>query len=207
MERKKEYDYLEQFANLAKFSLDSAEILHKTLKEFDVNTLSEKVIEMHNIEHSADIAKHDMLNRLLKEFLPPIEREDIISLSQKIDDVTDAVEDVMIKIDMFNVKYIRPEILQFTELIVSCCNAMYVAVEEFKNFKKSKTLSTKVIEINTLEEEGDALYVNTVRNLFQTSKDPVELLVWTEILHRLERCCDGCEDVANDLESIVMKNS
>ena len=207
MKNKNSYSYFENFVNLSKFSLSSAELLNKTLKEFDVKNISEKVKEMHHIEHSADIAKHDMLNRLVKEFLPPIEREDIISLSQKIDDVTDSVEDVLIYIDIFNVKSIRPEIFKFTELIMDCCRSMDVALVEFQNFKNSKTLHTKIIEINRWEEDGDTLYVEAVRNLYKTSKDPIELMVWTEILHRLEMCCDACEDVANDIENIVMKNS
>jgi len=203
----KDYNYFEAFINLSKFSLNSAEILNKTLREFEVKDIEEKIREMHNIEHSADIAKHDMLNRLVKEFLPPIEREDIISLSQKIDDVTDAIEDVLMCIDIFNVQTIRPEILKFTEMIMDCCKSMDVALVEFQNFKRSKKLHAEIIEINRLEEEGDALYVNGVRNLYKTTKDPVELMVWTEIFRRLEKCCDNCEDVANDIENIVMKNS
>ncbi len=207
MKNSKDYNYFEAFVNLSKFSLKSAEILNKTLREFNPSEIETKIREMHNIEHSADVAKHDMLNRLMKEFLPPIEREDITSLSQKIDDVTDAVEDVLIYIHIFNVQKIRPEISKFTELIMECCKSVDVALNEFQNFRKSKKLHSIIVEINRLEEEGDALYVNGVRNLFRTSKDPLEIMVWTEIYHRLERCCDACEDVANDIENIVMKNS
>ncbi|MDF2801935.1 MAG: hypothetical protein K0S61_1838 [Anaerocolumna sp.] len=207
MAGKRDYNYFEAFIGLSKFSMQSALILSKTLKEFDVKKIETKIVEMHNIEHTADIAKHDLLARLVKEFLPPIEREDIISLSQKIDDVTDAIEDVLLCVDMFNVQTIRPEILKFTETIVACCKSMDTALVEFQSFKKSKKLHAEVVEINRLEEEGDALYVNGVRNLYKTVTDPVELMVWTEVYRRLEKCCDACEDVANDIESIVMKNS
>ncbi len=78
---------------------------------------------------------------------------------------------------------------------------------EFQNFKHSKTLHDKVVEINRLEEVGDGLYFEMMSNLFRSSKDPVELMTWTEILHKLEKCCDNCEDVANVIEQIVMKNS
>jgi uncharacterized protein Yka (UPF0111/DUF47 family) len=138
MKNSKDYNYFTAFVELSKFSLSSAEILNKTLREFDVKTIDNKIQEMHNIEHSADIAKHDLLNRLVKEFLPPIEREDIISLSQKIDDVTDAIEDVLLCINMFNVQSIRSEILQFTQMIVDCCKSMNVTLVEFESFKKSK---------------------------------------------------------------------
>jgi predicted phosphate transport protein (TIGR00153 family) len=207
MKRKNDYNYFDAFANLSKFSYDLAISLHDTLKNFDPNTITAKVKAAHQIEHSADLAKHDIMNRLVKEFLPPIEREDITSLTQEIDDVTDSVEDVLIYVDMFNIQTIRPEILKFTELLVSCCKAMDEALEEFKNWKSSKKLHDNIIEINRLEEVGDALYVDSMRNLYHTSKDPIELMCWTEILHRLEKCADNCEDVANIIESIVMKNS
>ncbi|MDF2542801.1 MAG: hypothetical protein K0S47_2519 [Herbinix sp.] len=207
MGKKNDFNYFSAFINLSKHSLNLAEILNKTLHEFDPKYVTEKRKEMHQIEHNADLAKHEVMNRLVKEFLPPIEREDITDLCQNIDEVTDAIEDVIIYIDMFNIQSIRPEILKFTELIVECCKTMHTAVEEFANFKGSKTLHSKIIEVNRMEEEGDALYVDAVRKLYQTSKDPIELMTWTEILHRLEKCCDECEDVADSIESIVMKNS
>jgi len=207
MKMKNSYNYFDAFANLSKYSYDLAVTLHNTLTNFDPKQITAKVKEAHQIEHEADNAKHDIMNRLVKEFLPPIEREDITSLTQEIDDVTDSVEDVLIYIDMFNIQTIRPEVLKFTALIVSCCQAMDEALSDFKNFKNSKKLREKIIEINHLEEAGDALYVDMVRDLFHTSKDPVELLCWSEVLHRLEKCCDNCEDVANVIESIVMKNS
>lgn len=207
MKKKNDYNYFEAFANLSKYSYDLAVSVNDTFHNFNHNEMADKVKEAHHIEHSADLAKHDVMNRLVKEFLPPIEREDITALTQEIDDVTDSVEDVMIYIDMFNIQTIRPEMLKFTELIVACCKAMSDALVEFKSFKNSKTLRNFIIEINHLEEEGDALYVELMRNLYHTSKDPIELMCWTEILHRLEKCCDNCEDVANIIESIIMKNS
>lgn len=207
MKRKNEYNYFDAFSNLSKYSYNLAVMLHETLSSFNPNNISDKVKAAHEIEHNADLAKHDIMNRLVKEFLPPIEREDITSLTQEIDDVTDSVEDVLIYVDMFNIQKIRPEILKFTELLVSCCKAMDDALEEFKNWKNSKKLHSLIIEINRQEEVGDALYVDSMRNLYHTSKDPIELMCWTEILHRLEKCADNCEDVANIIEGIIMKNS
>jgi len=204
---KKGFNYFEAFVDLSKYSLSSAEILHKTLAHFKASDLHQRVKEMHEIEHNADIAKHELMNHLVKEFLPPIEREDIINLSQEIDDVTDSVEDVLLFINMFNIKEIRDEVLKFTELISTCCKSMYDALVEFQNFKNSKILHEKIIEINHLEEVGDGLYMEMMHNLYASSKDPVELMTWTEILHRLEKCCDTCEDVADTIEQIVMKNS
>ncbi|HKL99621.1 MAG TPA: DUF47 family protein [Mobilitalea sp.] len=207
MSRKNDYNYFDGFIKLSKFSLNSAELLHKTLSNFNANEIAEKVKEMHQIEHTADLAKHEIMDHLVKEFLPPIEREDITNLSQEIDDVIDSVEDVLLFINMFNIKTIKPEVLQFIKLIERCCKCMDEALVEFKNFRNNKKLHEKIIEINHLEEEGDGLYVDMICNLYRTSTDPIELMTWTEIMHRLEICCDNCEDVADIIEGIVMKNS
>lgn len=205
--RKNGYNYFETFVQLSKFASISAEMLHKTLDNFDPAHITAKVAEMHTIEHNADLAKHELINHLVKEFLPPIEREDITNLSQEIDDVTDSVEDVLIFISMFNIQKIRPEVLQFVALIEKCCKSLDDALIEFKNFKNSKKLHEKIIDVNEFEEEADRLYVDMIRNLYKTSTDPIELMTWTEIMHRLELCCDNCEDVADVIEEIVMKNS
>lgn len=207
MKNNKNYNYFKAFIELSSYSTKAAEILMNTLKNFDSSKIEEHIKEIHNVEHSADLANHELINRLIKEFLPPIEREDIISLAKKIDDVTDAIEDVLIAINMYNIQTIRTEVFKFIDVIMKCCNSMHTALVEFENFKKSKNLHNEIIAINELEEEGDALYVNGVKDLYQKCKDPIELMVWTEIYNRLEKCCDKFEHVADDIENIVMKNS
>ncbi len=207
MGKKRDYNYYDKFVELVDYSCKSATILNDTLINFNVNTIEKKLEELHNLEHSADLAKHELMHQLAGEFIAPIEREDIVSLSQEIDDITDAIEDVLIKIHMYNVTTIRPEVFEFTKLLTKCCSALKVALEEFHNFKKSSTLKKKLIEVNELEEKGDTLYYNTVFKLYRNCKDPVELLVWTEIYDHLEKCCDACEEVADVIESVVMKNS
>lgn len=207
MANSKDFNYFKAFVELSTASLKAAELLSSVLHNFNVNKLEEKVKEMHTIEHNADIKRHEIMNRLVKEFLPPIEREDIISLADNVDDVVDSIEDVLIGIDMYNVQSIRPEIIKFTEVIMDCCNSMSAALTEFEHFKRSQKLHAAIIEVNRLEEVADELYINGVRGLYKNIKDPIELMVWTEIYFLLEKCCDSCEEVANDIENIVMKNS
>lgn len=207
MAKRSGYDYFKKLEDLVDYSCRAAELLHNTLINFNINTIDAKIDEIHEIEHSADLAKHDMITRLTKEFIPPIEREDLVSLSQEIDDITDCIEDVLIKIHMFNVSKIKPEVEEFSLLIKECCYTLKIAMKEFSNFKKSSTLKEKIIEVNQLEEKGDKLYYQTVHNLFVKSKDPLELLVWKEIYEYFEKCYDACEEAADVMESIVMKNS
>lgn len=205
--REKRYNYFEAFVELSQFSLKAAELLTKTLNDFDKSNLDDTLKEMHVIEHTADNKKHEVLNKLAKEFLPPIEREDIISLSEKIDDVTDMVEDVLINISMFNVDSIPRNVIEFTDVVLKCCRSMISACVEFENFKKSKKLHDAIVEINRLEEVGDSLYVNSVRELYRSNLQAIDLIIWKDMFASLEKCCDACEDVANAIENIVMKNS
>lgn len=207
MARKRSYDYYEGFVNLVGYSCKAAHMLNDILRRFDPDTAEEVMNSIHEIEHAADSAKHEMMQVLLHEFLPPIEREDITELAQRIDDVTDAVEDVIVKIYTFNIRSIRPEALDFMDIIVSCCDMLKKAMQEFSNFKKSTLLAECIIEINRLESDGDLLYTKAMRDLHVNSTDPIEIMVWSKTFNYFEGCCDACEDVANTLESIIMKNS
>lgn len=204
---KKQHDYFETFQILVDYSAQAAESLYDSFKDFDPSTLNDRRDAMHEIEHKADEAKHIMMGKLAAEFVTPIEREDILQLANEIDEVTDKVEDVLIRIYMYNVQTIRPEALAFAGVIKNCCTDLQVAMKEFANFRKSSTLHQCIVDVNTMEEEGDALYISSMRELYTTEKDAIQVLIWSEIYDKLEECCDACEHVANVLESIVMKNS
>lgn len=207
MGSKRDFNYFEAFVQLVDYSCQSAEILDTSLKRFDHQGLAEMMTNLHGIEHAADMGKHDMMNRLAREFISPIEREDIIELGQEIDNVTDSIEDVLMGIYMYNIQVIRPEALDFVDVIVQCCNALKKTMEDFQNFRKSTTIHDSIVEINRLEEVGDRLYTEAVRSLYLNCQDPIETVSWTEIFDRLESCCDACEHVANVVESVVMKNT
>ena len=164
------------------------------------NFIEDKLDELHRIEHDADKKKHEMMAVLVKAFITPIEREDIILLSQSIDEVTDKIEDVLIRIYINNVQQIRPEALAFIKVIIRCCEAL-------KEVRKSKTLHGLIIEINALEEEGDSLFIDSMRSLHAEVTDPIKIIAWREIYVYLEKCCDACEHVADVVESVIMKNT
>lgn len=207
MARKNEVDYFQMFVKATEYSVKAASLLHNTLGEYDPEKLQEKIKEMHEVERDADFAKHELNRALARAFITPIEREDIMLLSERLDDVTDGIEDVLIRLYMFNVLSIREDVLDFSRMIYDCCEAMRVTMTEFSNFRKSNSINDSIVEINRLEEEGDTLYTKAVRKLYMTSQNPVELMVWREIFDRMEKCCDACEHVANCVESVIMKNT
>ena len=135
---KKGYNYFDTFVKMVDYSCQTANILNQTLLAYDPLDLEAQLYEIHQIEHKADMEQHEMRNVLAKEFIAPIEREDILSLSQEIDDVTDAVEDVLMRMHMFNITSIREEALEFSQLILSCCEALKKAMEDFHDFRKKQ---------------------------------------------------------------------
>lgn len=207
MGRKREYDYFDMFVKGVGYSCKAAHMLEDTLAHFDPDSLQIKLKDIHAIEHGADILKHDMMKELSRAFITPIEREDIILLSQEIDNVTDAIEDVLMRVYMYNVLSIRDEASEFTAILLQCCNALEDAMREFHNFRKSGSINENIVEVNRLEETGDALYTRAVRRLYTTCHEPIELMVWRDLFDRMEKCCDACEHVANIMESVIMKNS
>lgn len=207
LKRKKEYNYFSELEKMADFSYEAAVFLRKALGDFKMAEMEKKVIKMHEIEHNADLRKQDMMNRMAKEFMTPIDREDIIDLAQSLDNVTDEVEEVLMKIHVFQVRELKTDALDFAELVVRCCAALKESMKEFSRFHKSKSLAAKLLEIHKLEEEADALYAKSVKMLFLNSQDPIELFVWTQIYDCLEECSDACDEVAEVIESVVMKNT
>lgn len=207
MAMKSDFDYFKMFTRAAEYSEQAAALLREVMTDFNPEALSEKMKEIHAVEHAADQAKHDMNRALARAFITPIEREDIMLLSQQLDDVTDDIEDVVLRMYMFNVLSVREEALEFASLIYKCCEAMRDMLREFPHFRKSGSILENIVEINRLEEVGDALYTKAVRRLYLSTQNAVELMVWREIFDRMEKCCDACEHVANAVESIIMKNT
>ena len=207
MAKKQDSFYFDTFIACLDYACQAAQLLNRAMQDFDPAQIKEKLDEMHAVEHAADGKKHELLNVLAKAFITPIEREDIILLSQNIDEVTDKIEDVLLRIYCNNVQSIRPEALELSRLVIRCCEeAKHMAVE-FSDFKRSKRLRDHIIRINTLEEEADQQFINSMRTLHTTCSDPIEIIVWREIFLYLEKCVDACEHVADTVESVVMKNS
>jgi len=207
MAKKENNYYYETFSKCISYACEAAELLQGCVDSYDASNLKVQADKMHRIEHTADGVKHEMMERLMKEFLPPIEREDIVELSHAIDDVADCAEDILQAMYMYNITALRPEVKEFASIISRSCKAMMEMGKELHNFRKSALLKEKIIEINALEEEADRLYMEAIHRLYTEEKDAVYILSWTTMYNCLEKCCDSCEDVADMVEQIVMKNS
>lgn len=207
MGKNKSYNYFDTFIQGVDYSRQCAKMLHDSLQNFDISKTKERMETIHTIEHSADLAKHEMMSHLLREFITPIDREDIIILADAIDDLTDSIEDVMMHLYIYNIRELRPEAIEFSSVIMSCCDELKKMLVEFSNFKKSSTIESLLISVNEKEDEGDIIYAKSIRNLYTNCEDTIQILAWTGLFEKLEKCCDKCEDVADAVQSIIMQNT
>lgn len=206
--RERKFDYFAKFIQMSSTCEEGARLLKEILEEYDPVGLKESTEKMKDLVEESEKIKHSVVNQLVVEFIPPIEREDILSLSHGLHDVLENIEDVILGLYMFRVRDLIPEILEFTSYIENGVEKIRELLVEFENFKKSKNMKDKVLEINRIKEKADLLYVNAMRDLYDYSKsfDPRMIITWTRLLDRLERTIGSIVKAANQIEIIVLKN-
>ncbi len=205
--KKDEYNYFDEFANNSTYIVESAEILKETVENYSQEKLRENIISVHKLENDADKALHRMREVLVKDFLPPIDREDIVLIGHRLDDIEDYIDEILINFNILDIESVRDDVLEFTDLLIECAHSVKDALENFKNFKKADVVKQKSIAINVLEEKADKLYEKAMKRLYKEEKNPIEIIKWTTIYNCLENTTDACERVGDCLEDIVMKNS
>ena len=199
--------YFDNFAQCAELSKKAAVYLVECLENYDPEKIEEMLKNMHEIEHTADMRKHEMNDALAKAFVTPIDREDLDMLSQNLDHVTDKLEEIIQKFYIFNIQTVDSSAVDFAKKIVKSCELLCSLMEEFENFKRSGKIRELIIELNDAEEECDQLYLSTMRNLTKESNDVLTMLSWRDIYECLEGCSDACEHVSECVGSVIMKNT
>ena len=205
--RKEEYCYFNEFINNSGYILTSAEVLKETVQNYSMEKLQENITKVHKLENEADKALHKMRNYLIKDFLPPIDREDIVLIGHRLDDIEDYIDEILINFNILNIEKMRDDVVEFTDLLIECAKSVKDALEDFRNFKKADSVKAKVIAINELEEKADRLYEKVMKKLYTEEKDLIEIIKWTTIYGCLENTTDACERIGDSIEDVIMKNS
>ena len=205
MAKKKNFNYFEKFTEQMSLSKKAAEQLMDMIENY--SDVSAKADLIHNTEHEADIILHDILEELNRSFITPIDREDILALTQELDDITDSIEDVANLFDMLSITEVKPEALEMAKLILIGCEMLYDAIAEFSRFKNSKIISDLIIKVNKAEEDGDRMHRSVIKAMYLNEKDPITIMKWKEIFNTMENVLDDCEDVADLLGGLIIKNS
>ena len=163
----------------------------------------EKADEIKEVEHKCDSLTHEVLQRLNRTFVTPLDREDIYALARSLDDVMDAIDASAAVVRLYRLTAVRFGARELAQVITASVKQVRQALEAMA---QHKGLIAQAIEINRLENEADRIHQQAVSRLFEDEHDPIMVMKWKETLDFLENATDRCEDVANVLESVMVKH-
>ncbi|HUJ23415.1 MAG TPA: DUF47 family protein [Bryobacteraceae bacterium] len=200
----REEKFYSLFLNQVDIITEAARLLLQGVKAGE-SRLADVAKEIKKLEHNGDDVIHEIFTRLNHTFITPLDPEDIHSLSSKLDDVLDGIEDAVHRMVAYRVSPIPHGMVELSEMIYVCSRTMKKAFEALHD--KKKEVTEHCIEINRLENEADHLMRGLVAELFEKEKDCITLIKTKEIYEFLETTMDHCEDVADVLGNVVVKNS
>jgi len=200
----KDVDFFSAFEQAGRNLIDASAVLVELFDSFD--KLDEKVARIQDIEHNNDDLTHQTMKKLGQTFVTPIDREDIHALATSLDDVLDFLWAAGDRVLLFGVPETRPGAAALARSLHENTTIVHRAMRELRQKKYAAALES-CIEINRLENEADEIFRKEIAGLFTTEKDPILIIKWKEILEHLEIATDKCEDVANTIESVVLKHA
>lgn len=201
----KSTEFFDLFEKAADNILHGARLLDDFVS--DHTRLEEKLKKLEDTEHVGDQITHDTMGMLNRTFITPLDREDIHLLISKMDDILDLIYGTANRIVLYKVPPPGDDMKRVVRSLVRAVEEVSKAVPRLRNMKKPEMILAQCIEINRLENEADDALRLAISNLFEREKDPIKVIKEKEILENLEYATDCCEDVANVLEGIVLKNA
>ncbi len=201
----KEENFFELFDQMAQVLVDASVCLHDLTTDYaDIDAKTHALREM---EKRSDRISGEIDSHLNTSFITPIDREDIHSLASAMDDVMDYIEASADRMKLYRVDAPRDEAIELSAILIEGTKLICTAVTALTDLRHIDKVLKPCIEINKLENQADQVHRKALTRLFKEETKPLEIAKWQEIFGRLETATDRCEDVANVLESIVVKNA
>jgi uncharacterized protein len=197
--------FFELFTSVATLNVEAARTLRELFKA-PPEKRTYLVETIKRLEHQADQVTHELVTRLDRSFITPLDREDIHMLASRLDDVLDRIDGTARRSAIFRVEKPPEGVLVLADVIARATEQLLNAVKVLENAKPGVVVKA-CIEVKRLEEEGDSAYSEWLGRLFDEERDPIALVKWKEIYDTMEKTLDQAEDVANVLESIAIKHS
>jgi len=194
--------FFEAFNTLAEKIVLGAGLLHEMMEKWD--RPEETAHRIKALEHECDEITHDLMRRLNRTFITPFDREDIHDLASKLDDVMDFIDNTANRMVVYRFQAPPPEMAAISDVLMRQSAVLREAVA---NVKQADHILAKCIEIHSLENEGDRIFHSGIARLFSSVTDPIEVIKQKDLLETVEKATDKCEDAANVLESIMLKNA
>jgi predicted phosphate transport protein (TIGR00153 family) len=198
----REERFFDDFVAMAKQIHHGATLLEAMLAP--ERPIWDKADEIKEVEHECDNLTHQIIQRLHRTFVTPLDREDIFGLARSLDDVMDAIDASAAIVRLYQIELVRPDARVLARIIKASVEQVVIALQALE---RKVGVAEPAVEINRLENEADRAHQAAVRLLFEEERDPVVIIKWKEILDFLEEATDRCEDVANVLEGVVVKNA
>ena len=198
----KEEQYFDLFLQMTVYISDAARELKEMLadKNYDYAEYAKRI---KGLEHACDELTHSISTRLNKSFITPFDREDIYLMSSALDDIVDLIDDAATAIIIFDVREIKDYARDLADVIERMAVQLKAIVA---TLQKPKGITQRLVEIHRLENEGDDTYHAAIRELFREEHDALTVLKWKDVYEKLEAAIDRCENVANIIESVIIKH-
>ena len=195
-------EFYDLFNQAAANAVDISQRLIVLLNDFPERA-DEGMRDIKELEHQGDRLTHELVDLINRTFVTPFDRDDMFRLAGVLDDICDHVDDSAEKIVGYGVREVHDQARQQAQVIQRCATKLAEAISLLEGFKDSRR---QLIELRTLEDEGDRLSRAAIAGLFAGDPDPVSLVRWKDIHEQLEEAVDACENAADVLEAILVKN-
>lgn len=163
-------------------------------------------LEAKRIEHEADEVFHKFVDRLNRTFVTPFDREDLYLLANELDNIVDQLENVMSNIVIYRVKVRREVLGKFTDLFLRAARSLKDLIASLAQQKYSDEVKQLIIALHSYEDEGDVHFARYLGELFEHAEDPLNVILWKDLIENLEQVADVFQDVSNVVESVLVKS-
>ena len=169
----------------------------------DPSRIDELVVKVKAEEHAADKLTYEIMQRIDRSFVTPLDREDIHMLANRLDNVVDLLDGTARRSVMFRINERRQPAIDLMDVLAECARVLAAGVKEIRN---STAVHKAARQVKELEEKADAIYSKAIADLFAGTPDAIEVIKWKEILEHMEAALDRCEDIADVVQGIVIEN-
>ncbi|MDD7307508.1 MAG: DUF47 family protein [Eubacteriales bacterium] len=173
----------------------------------DYSNVERTIAAMKMAESECDSKCHDILQELNESFVTPFDREDIFAIANQMDDLADYMEDIASKFTIYEIKALRGDAVEMGNIIADATKQVKILFDELPHPKKNEEAKAAIVEINRLENIGDAVFRRALNKLFKEEKDPVEIIKWKDLYEGLEDALDACEHLADTVKGVMVKNA
>jgi predicted phosphate transport protein (TIGR00153 family) len=198
-------DFFSLFDKLADNAVAAADLFKQAALDGKMDDAT--VTRMDAIEHQGDEITYALIDKLNKTFITPFDREDIHALAKELDDVIDVINAMVGKLRIYKLSGVDKNLVEFALLIDETVRSLSCAVKGLHDLKNAKDILARCVDINHKEDQADSMRDHSIANLFETETNPVNVIKWKEIYEDAETVLDICEDVANVVEAIIVKQA